>query len=179
MLRWVWDITQGLELPLFNSVDDVQTITGLILRHYYFVGYALNDQTFEPRIMNRGLARWCRGYYVGITVGLPDWEPLRSSRAELFETLLRYGTADVDQVFGEVAHEPAVTSVTQSVLQIHAACQDQRLKALSRRVSPDEMYGPKEVRVPNWVRRHDPCPCGSKKDFKLCHGGRLWGGAQP
>ncbi len=145
-------------------------MTGLILRHFYAIIYALNDQVYVPRIVKRDHVSWCKGCFIGITVERPDWMPLMSSQADLFATILQYGTTDDDQVSINADHEAAVVSLTSVVSQIHAACLNQRRDQLADQTSLGKLHNWGRARAPNKVRRNDPCPCGSKKEFKLCHG---------
>lgn len=172
ILRWVWDTEQGLELPIFDEVHDVQLITSLVLRQYYAISYAINEQAYEPDSDEWDPKNWFRGFFIGITTEYPDWLPLMSSRSDLFESVLRYGTADEDLVLVDAEVDQAFASAVDSVRHLHEVFQGVRLEALSRRGDEGELRRWNRQRAPNKVRRNDPCPCGSKFEFKNCHGKR-------
>lgn len=170
MLRWVWETNEGTKTPSFKGRDEVELITGLILRYYYSLIYTLKDHVYLPRLFEDDYVSWCKGFVIGMTIELPDWMLLRSSNSELFITILKYGTADPDQLFFNDDPDVAVSSMTEAVARINAACAEQRLERLSRPVTPGRTRNWGSERSPNRVRRNDPCPCGSKREFKLCHG---------
>ncbi len=170
MLRWVWETVEGIKAPTFQDRDEVQLITSLILRYYYSISYALNEQVYVPRLMKGDHISWCKGFYIGMTVELPDWMSLRSSHPALFITILKYGTVDTDQVFVNDDLEAALAATTDAARQIHTVCVEQRVKRLNGPVTPGRSRQWGIERSPNRVRRGDPCPCGSKLDFRLCHG---------
>jgi uncharacterized protein YecA (UPF0149 family) len=52
---------------------------------------------------------------------------------------------------------------------IHALWLEQRRKQIAAGTLP-ELVRREPVRNPNKVGRNEPCPCGSGKKFKQCHG---------
>ena len=66
--------------------------------------------------------------------------------------------------------EAALAATTDAARQIHTVCVEQRVKRLNGPVTPGRSRQWGIERSPNRVRRGDPCPCGSKLDFRLCHG---------
>ena len=186
MLRWVWDTEAGQESPQFETSAQAQTIVGLIMRHYQHVNDTFNTcpLDYEPRILERHhngkvipiIDEWCAGYYAGIAADMQAWTPMLVSRPELFATILLYGTADGWQTLKEkkltdVQHESAANSLADSARQIHAFWLNYRRQQISRGETPGIMRKHAPVRNPAKVGRNDPCPCGSGKKFKHCHGG--------
>ena len=184
MLRWVWDTEAGEESPEFKSNKEAQDIIGLILRHYQYVNGALNDRTYEPRLMEREhegrtvtiIDEWCMGYYIGIAADMTAWTPLLVSQPKLFATILLYGTTDGWETLkrkslSDAEHEAAADSLADCAQQIHAYWLEQRRQGLNRGDAPAIMPSRKPIRNPGKVGRNEPCPCGSGKKFKHCHGG--------
>jgi len=188
MLRWVWDTESGEESPKFKHNKQAKDVIGLILRHYQHVNDSLNDRIYEPRIMEReheGLTipiidEWCMGYYIGIAADAAAWTPLLASQPNLFTTILLYGTSDgwenqKTEPLTAGEHEAAADALTETAQLIHAFWLERRCVALKRGEAPAIMPSRTTLRNPRKVGRNDPCPCGSGKKFKHCHGGPTHG----
>lgn len=186
MLRWIWDTENGEESPEFTSNKEAQSIIGLIIRHYQNINDTLNDvpQDYEPRLMEREhegctipiIDEWCMGYYFGISADLEAWTPLLVSQPKLFSTILLYGTQDGWQTlkkkpFDDAQHQMAADSLAESVRQIHAFWLDQRRQQIARGDTLGIVPKREPVRNLGKVGRNEPCPCGSGRKFKHCHGG--------
>ena len=184
MLRWVWDTENGEESPEFTSKKELQTIIGLIIRHYQHVNDALNDKVYVPRIVERHIEAWCAGYYVAIAADMAAWSPVLIGQPKLLSPILLFGTADREEVMKmkeltDLERDAAVDSLAQTTREIHAYWLAQRRQALSRGEMPGVMRGRTPVRAPIKVGRNEPCPCGSGKKYKHCHGGSGAGGPPP
>ena len=79
--------------------------------------------------------------------------------------------------FAVLLHLPGPTTPAQQADQVKEAQQQRtdtsRLRTdrndiLSQRTSENTVTGP--VKVEKKVGRNDPCPCGSGKKYKACHG---------
>ena len=184
MLRWIWDIEHGEESPEFKSKEEAETIIGLIMRHYQTVNEALSNQQYEPMTLERKHKRrmipiideWCMGYAIEIQADLAAWKPLLDSKPELFKIIMLYGTEDGWDTLERKPltarqHEAAATSLSNSARLIHAYWLDQRLQGMARGDMPGIMPSRQPVRAPVKVGRNEPCPCGSGKKYKHCHGG--------
>jgi len=184
MLRWVWDTENGEDSPEFKNNKEAQDIIGLVLRHYQHVNRTLNDRTFEPRLMEREhegrtvtiIDEWCMGYYIGVAADMAAWTPLLVSQPKLMSTSLLYGTDDGWETLkkhplSDEEHEAAADSLVETVQQIHAFWLEQRRQGLNRGDAPGIMPSREPIRNPNKVGRNKPCPRGSGKKFKQCHGG--------
>lgn len=186
MLRWVWDTETGQESPEFQSNKEAQDIIGLIMRHHQYLNETLTDapQDYEPRIMEREhegrvipiIDEWCTGYYLGMAADLEAWTPLLLSQPQLFTAILLYGTEDgwqtlKDKPFDAAQHEAMANSLADSARQIHAFWLDQRRQQIARGEMPGIRRKQEPIRNAGKVGRNDPCPCGSGKKFKHCHGG--------
>ena len=185
MLRWVWDTESGEESPEFRHNKQARDIIGLILRHYQHVNDSLNDGNYEPRLMEREhegrmisiIDEWCMGYHVAIAADMAAWTPLLISQPKLISTILLYGTADgwatlKEQSLSDAEHEAAADSLTDAAQQIHAFWLERRREALRRGEMPGIMPSYQPTGIPGRVGRNEPCPCGSGKKFKHCHGGQ-------
>jgi len=184
MLRWVWDTEAGEESPEFKNNKEAQDIIGLILRHYQHVNDSLNDRIYEPRLMEREhegrtvtiIDEWCVGYYIGVAADMAAWTPLLVSQPKLMSTILLYGTDDGWETLkknppSDSEHEAAADSLVETAQQIHAFWLEQRRQGLNGGDAPGIMPSREPIRNPGKVGRNEPCPCGSGKKFKHCHGG--------
>lgn len=71
----------------------------------------------------------------------------------------------------DTERDAAADSLAESARQIHAYWLDQRRQGLNRGETPGIMPSRGPVRAPVKVGRNEPCPCGSGKKYKHCHGG--------
>ena len=176
MLRWIWDMENGEDSPEFQHNKEAKEIIELILRHYQHVNSALNDRNYVPRMADRDIEAWCAGYYIAIAADMAAWTPLLISQPKLFRTILLYGTTDGEDILKTKALtdaecDAAVDSLAESARQIHAFWLEQRRRGLNRGETPGIMPSREPVSAPVKVGRNEPCPCGSGKKFKHCHGG--------
>jgi uncharacterized protein len=182
MLRWIWDTENGEDSPEFQHKMEASEIIGLILRHYQHVNSALNDGVYLPRMAKRDIDGWCAGYYVAIAADMAGWTPLLVSQPKLLSAILLHGTTDGEEVLKsktltDMERDATVDSLTESSRQIHAYWLEQRRQGLNRGETPGIMPSRGPVRAPVKVGRNEPCPCGSGKKYKHCHGGS--GGGAP
>ncbi len=176
MLRWIWDTENGEDSPEFQHNKEASEIIGLILRHHQHVNSALNDGVYLPRMVERDIDGWCTGYYVAIAADMAAWTPLLISQPKLLSTILLHGTTDGEEILKkkaltETERDAAADSLADSARQIHSYWLDQRRQGLNRGETPGIMPSRGPVRAPVKVGRNEPCPCGSGKKFKHCHGG--------
>lgn len=90
--------------------------------------------------------------------------------------ILSHGTSDGEEILkkktpAEAERNAAVDLLAASARQIHGYCLDQRRQGLNRGDTPGIMPSRQPVRAPVKVGRDEPCPCGSGKKYKRCHGG--------
>jgi uncharacterized protein len=185
MVGWIWDAEHGQELPAFASADESEGIVGLIIRHSNSVNDTLNHASagYEPLIPEREsdgrvisvIDDWCEGYYKGISVDRTAWAPLLEEHPEWFTVIMLYGTEEgwnelerrkdsLDQ------HQALAVSLVRSVQDIHHYWVEQRRLQIGRGGMPGVMAQREPLRRAPKVGRNDPCPCGSGKKYKRCHG---------
>jgi uncharacterized protein len=188
MLRWIWDAEHGEASPLFTNTEESVSIVSLIIRHWNDVNNTLNNalDQYEPLIFEREsggrvlpiIDEWCLGYYKGIAVDRVAWEPLMAQHPEWFTAITLYGT---ENGWDELKrrqdsleqHEAFADSLATSVRNIHRYWVEQRRLQIARGDRP-RLIGrsePEPLRRAPKIGRNDPCPCGSGKKYKRCHGG--------
>jgi len=101
---------------------------------------------------------WCCGYVKGIALDPLGWQPLESGWDRLKELVAAHEDADA-------RHQAFVDLIAPAARNIDAYW-------LARRAPAGETIGdPRppihKAPIPG---RNDPCPCGSGKKFKHCHG---------
>jgi uncharacterized protein len=116
------------------------------------------------------LAQWCDGYLLGVDIAQPPWDA-DVSEEELDEMLFpfyalsgRWKQAVVEsgQAFVDPAEERAL--MDQARASLIDVILDNRAYWFEKSIPPTlRREGPK-------IGRNDPCPCGSGKKFKQCHG---------
>jgi uncharacterized protein len=185
MLRWIWDAERGEESPAFANAEESKRIVRLILRHWNDVNDTLNDESdeYEPLIFESDtvgrvvpvIDEWCMGYYKGISIDPAAWAPLMAQHPEWFTAILLYGTEDgwdelkrrqdsLDQ------HQAFADSLATSAQNIYRYWVGQRKLQIARGEMPGVIDRREPIRRAPKVGRNDPCPCGSGKKYKRCHG---------
>jgi uncharacterized protein len=101
--------------------------------------------------------------WLPITVGQPEW----------MSTFVLYGTEEGwEQLkrkdFSVDEHRTRAAGLGQTVRKIHAHFLRQR-RAQAATGNPSVMRR-QPIRNADKVGRNDPCPCGSGKKYKHCHG---------
>jgi len=116
------------------------------------------------------LAEWCDGYLLGVRLAGPAWHD-QVSEEELDEMLMPFailsgrakeaaledGQAWVDPAEERRMIDEARASLIDVILDNRAYWFDRSIPETVRRAAPK-------------VGRNDPCPCGSSKKYKHCHG---------
>ena len=185
MLRWVWDADNGEKSPTFANAAESKHIIGLIIRHWNSVNDTLNNalEEYEPLILESEsdgrtipvIDEWCVGYYKGIVVDRAAWAPLLGQHPEWFAVIMLYGTEDgwdklKSRQDSPDQHQAFADSLAQSVGNIHRYWVEQRRMQIARGEVPGVIGRREPIRRAQKVGRNDPCPCGSGKKYKRCHG---------
>jgi uncharacterized protein len=110
----------------------------------------------------------------GIALDPVGWQPLIDARPEWFEVIHLYGTKSGWDRLKELveAHEDANASHEAFVDLIAPAARNIHAHWLARRApAGDTVRGlRRSIHKAPIPGRNDPCPCGSGKKFKHCHG---------
>ncbi|MFC0696413.1 UPF0149 family protein [Paraburkholderia humisilvae] len=185
MLPWIWDAEHGKNAPRFASTSEARRITGLILRHWNDVNDSLNQtpDAYEPLLPEREVEgntlsiidEWCEGYCKGIEIDREAWDPLIASHPEWFTVIMLYGTPDgwaelERQRYSLEQHQAFALSLADSVSHIHQYWVGQRRQQIARGEMPGVIAASQSRRREPKIGRNDPCPCGSGRKYKRCHG---------
>lgn len=182
-LRWVWDTERGEDSPVYESLEQAQRIMGLLMRYTNHVAATLIEapEDYEPLLMenpNDGhplavIDEWCTGYMKGLSLDVAGWLPVTVGHPDWLSTIILYGTEEgweqlKRKTFSEDEHRQRATGLGDTVRKIHAHFLEQRRSDMARGVTTAVRRQP--IRNPEKVGRNDPCPCGSGKKYKQCHG---------
>lgn len=183
-LRWVWDMQSGEDAPVFNSEAEAQRILELLMRHMTDIAQTLQlaPEYYEPLLLenpNNGdpipiLDEWCAGFMKGVQLDPEGWLPVVVGKPDWMSTIMLYGTEEGWEALEKKnlsieAHQALADGLPETVLKIHALWLDQRTQQLAAGHLPETLRH-EPVRNPDKVGRNEPCPCGSGKKFKQCHG---------
>ncbi len=183
-IRWVWDMESGEDAPEFKDQAQAQRILGLLMRHMNDIAQTLNQasEQYEPLLMenpNGGdpipiLDEWCSGFMKGVNLDSEGWLPVIAGKPDWMSTILLYGTEEGWETLKKKnlslnEHKALAEGLPETVQKIHALWLEQRRKQIAASALPD-MIRREPIRNPNKVGRNDPCPCGSGRKFKQCHG---------
>ena len=188
-IRWVWDMESGEEAPEFKDQAQAQRILGLLMRHMNDIAQTLHQapEHYEPLLTenpNGGdpipiLDEWCSGFMKGVQLDSEAWLPVIVGKPDWMSTIMLYGSKEGWEALQKKnlsldEHKALAEGLADTVQQIHALWLEQRRRQIANGTSPN-LVRREPVRNPNKVGRNEPCPCGSGKKFKQCHGrlGRL------
>lgn len=183
-MRWVWDMESGEDAPEFTDQLQAQRVLELMMRHMNDIAQTLNraPEQYEPLLMenpNDGnpipiLDEWCSGFIKGVQIDSEGWLPVTVGKPDWMSTIMLYGTEEGWEVLKKknpslAEHKALADGLPATVRKIYAVWLEQRRKQIEEGTLPDVVRREPE-RNPNKVDRNEPCPCGSGKKFKQCHG---------
>lgn len=184
-LRWVWDSEEGEAAPVFRNRREGDALLDLVMRHYNDIADLLMDapEAYEPLLLEREhegmmvsvIDEWCVGYEKGIALDREAWAPLMEEHPEWFRTIWLYGTEagwkELEVNAGDLdEHEDMADDLAEDALCIHDYWLRQRVAREERGERPAVMGRQEPVRNPDKIGPNAPCPCGSGRKYKRCHG---------
>lgn len=160
----------------FASDAEEKEITGLLARLAEETARQLNEGEgfdfilYGPEGEDEDLALWAEGYLIGVDLSEPPWDE-RADQDDLdnmlFPFLALTGEAknmalEAGEEWMSEAEEKKMLAEIREGLANHLV--DVRQFWFDKSIPPTvKREGPK-------VGRNDPCPCGSGKKYKNCHG---------
>jgi uncharacterized protein len=173
-MPWVWDAGKGEQEPAFESEAQAGRILGLMMGHMNSIVTTLMQapDQFEPLLMenpNDGdpipiIDEWCVGFVTAMGLDEKGWASVPPAMGERLDKIRLYGSSQgwkrleqMDLSLDE--HRAIADGLAETVRQVHAYFLEQR---------SGPARGP--ARKPDTVGRNEPCPCGSGKKYKRCHG---------
>ncbi len=158
---------------LFTDAEERNEISGLLARFAEDTARQLNEGEGFDFILygeDEDLGAWAEGYLAGVDLAEPAWDA--STEADdldsmLFPFLALTGDAkemavEAGEAWMDDAEEKKMLAEVREGLADHLI--DIRQHWFDRSIPPTvKREGPK-------VGRNDPCPCGSGKKYKSCHG---------
>jgi uncharacterized protein len=185
-MRWVWDMASGEQVREFRNEKEAQRILSLLMRHANDIADTLvhAPEAYEPLFFEHTVEcgtvsvvdEWCCGYVKGISLDPAGWQPLLDAQPDWFEVIHLYGTERgraklktlVDRHTDSTArHQEYVDQIAPAARRIHAYWLARR----ARTAGEESHRSPQQpIRKPSSPGRNEPCPCGSGKKFKRCHG---------
>ena len=158
---------------LFTDAEEKAEITGLLARFAEDTARQLNEGEGFDFILygaDEELGAWADGYLAGVDLAEPSWDEAADAEdldAMLFPFLALTGDAkemalESGEAWMSEAEEREMLADVRAGLADHLL--DVRRYWFEKSIPPTvKRDGPK-------VGRNDPCPCGSGKKYKSCHG---------
>jgi uncharacterized protein len=174
----VWGLDDGDMMPPMDSMEQVNHLLGLIMRHYNSVIWGLEQSppVFAPMWPTFGYSGtdeedaegWAHGFTEGVKLSRTAWQPLLDDPQgrQWYHPIALLGDEDAPPEWDELIRTPQQRAALAAqfehcVLQIHAFWLPLR-QAVAERQTARAMS--------TKVGRNEPCPCGSGKKFKKCCG---------
>jgi uncharacterized protein len=159
----------GSAAPVFDTAAEFERMLALIIRMMNSIVRSLTGhaETFGLMLLAKGTGKterfysgaWVEGYLSGVAITAPAWRPFIESSAVVGDGLATIEALHDDVPGRRMNHRTKrLDELSEAAVAIHRFFQAQR---------PSQMHVPAgAVRV----GRNEPCPCGSGKKFKRCHG---------
>jgi uncharacterized protein len=183
-MPWVWDYEAAEQVPQFANDKNAKHVASLVMRFAREIALNLEHapDEFEPLFPEREtdggsefvIDDWCFGFLKGMSLEPGGWQPLLEAHADWFETLNLYGTEagwkkleeEIEQqADADMRHAASVASIAPALRNIYAYWQDTR--GLAEVSLPAASSPARNAAKP---ARNAPCPCGSGRKYKVCHG---------
>jgi uncharacterized protein len=164
----------------FETIEDANAILGLMMRHWNTIAATLNaGDVYVPVLLEneKGIAEandWAHGFVRGIELRREQWAELFEDEehgGSILPMLMFHHEHDPDpelrpNPISDEQREEIIRDMAVGLVRIHRYYREQRAgePAGGRRA-------PTVRRETAKVGRNDPCPCGSGKKYKHCHGG--------
>ncbi len=181
-LPWVWDMEEGEESPAFESIEQANRISGLLLRHYNSVQEATSEGRYAPLMYTLhqedgsefyDAEGWSMGFMLGMFLFQDIWLPILDDHPEWLAPMRLLGTEEGWKELEETHpdHADQRPAIRAAYERIPEAIEAIFLHFLPQReVAARERVTATLRRAGGKVGRNDPCPCGSGKKFKKCCG---------
>lgn len=175
-------IVWGGEAPRWNSVAEFQEVFGLLMRHWNHVASTINNGSYAP-LMSQGTNAkgdvvafahyWCLGFDVGMRFCEELWfddsdrvlvrllAPITFLRADI----LRAVQGASKQRLSRKEQDEYMDQIPMTVVLLRQYW----LKRRPPEAAADAAVNP-SIPPRAQVGRNEPCPCGSGKKYKHCHG---------
>lgn len=146
------------ERHLFTDEEERNEISSLLARFAEDTARQLNEGEGFDFILygeDEDLAAWAEGYLTGVDLAQPPWDELADTEdvdAMLFPFLVLTGELEEKGMLDEVRE-----GLADHLIDIRQHWFDRSIPPTVKREEPK-------------VGRNDPCPCGSGKKYKSCHG---------
>lgn len=164
----------------FETIDEANAILGLMMRHWNTIAATLNaGDVYVPVLLEnaQGVAEangWAHGFMRGVELRREQWAGLFDDEehgGSILPMLMLYHEHDPDpelrpNPISAEQREEIIRDMAAGLVHIHRYYREQRSggSAGGRHARTLRRETPK-------VGRNDPCPCGSGKKYKHCHGG--------
>ena len=165
-------------MPPMESLDQLNHILGLVMRHYNGViaGLEVEPREVSPVWLTRPYRGkeydeadgWAHGFIEGMKLCAEAWKPMLETPEgqAWYRPIALLGEEDFDPDQQALTKTPALRAklaarIPEAVLAMHAYWLPFRHAVHEREVA--KTMSPK-------VGRNEPCPCGSGRKFKKCCG---------
>jgi uncharacterized protein len=180
-LPLVWS-REGADEPVFEDLNQVNRVMGLVMEQYNAIAKTLFDapESYGPLFATDKRhgevlwEMWIEGFEKAVKLRPKAWQPLLSADLDTvraWSSLMRL--ADVARADPRLSRDEidkitadAHTKIGGWVLDLN----DWRLANFARSGTGTSRANPFAATPTAKVGRNDPCPCGSGKKYKKCHG---------
>jgi len=167
------------ETTEFDNIEQVNAILGLLSKHWNTIaGTLYADDVYLPLLLedDKGVAHandWTRGFMRGVEMRREGWAQLITSDGHggsIRPMMMLDHEHDPDpelrpNAIGPEQREEIIAHMAAGLLRIYRYYLSQRQSSIPR--APQRTVRRETAKV----GRNDPCPCGSGKKYKQCHGG--------
>jgi yecA family protein len=160
-----------------NEHPDSEHILDLLSRFYNGIVETFEFDSFQPQLQQQGvmvtdpsagIVSWCRGFALGVEFHKSSWqrwfEDIR--RAKAISLIMGMADPEILRQTENAIGEEVAWATASSIGDLVPLIRDY----WAFEFALDDFLGPQPDNPELKVGRNDPCPCGSGKKFKHCHG---------
>jgi uncharacterized protein len=183
-MPWIWDYEAAEQVPQFANDKNAKHVASLVMRFAREIALNLEHalDEFEPLFPEREtetgsefvIDDWCFGFLKAISLDPGAWQPLLDEHPDWFVTLNLYGTEagwkrleeEIETLpDADVRHSASVAAIAPALRLIY--CYWQAVRGSADVALPAAPVPARNTAKP---ARNAPCPCGSGRKYKACHG---------
>jgi len=183
--RWLKEVWGGNGEPVFDSLEEMQSLLDLLMAHYNRVAQMLTPPASYGPVMDQHkrsgqviVADWVEGFLRAVRLQPSSWKRLSESDDEEAITafslmleipLVSTGKGDLPAEMGSKLLADAPKVIPDLVLAMNRFTKSLPFEPPGGAFPFPANMPAAPVRSPK-AGRNDPCPCGSGKKYKKCCG---------
>lgn len=172
-------IALGADEPAFEDRGQAEAFFGMFMRHWNTIATTIDaspDVFYEPLMLPEADGairgnRWAQGFLRGVDLRRDDWAHFIADEDEGGAMVPIFALAHENDPDPDLRpYSRPMSAEQREALHFHATASLVRIRRHFRAQVAARGRRPPQRRAAPKVGRNDPCPCGSGRKYKNCHG---------